>query len=250
MAKQPTQLFIIGHAALASLTDEEVDATVAALKEVDLYRLPYDRVSVRLQTDDCVLNDGSVRVTELDAKFNFWQDPKTGRMHSRMGPAHYMEFRNVNLRGEHATTWCVHDGSDPGWRPYEFQAPDIFNELNGQRNPERVAAILVTLLVTRNAVKETTHNKSARLGIGGKKLGSTKRYEYVTTISVPAAAEMEDDPEHAPGTTRAAHLRRGHIRRQHYGPRNSMVKLKFINPVFVNADADWVSTRAAYNVTK
>jgi hypothetical protein len=117
-------------------------------------------------------------------------------------------------------------------------------------NHERIASILITLLATRNAVKETTRNKAARLGIGGKKPGSTKRYEYVTTITVPAAAEMEDDAEHAPGIKRAAHLRRGHIRRQHYGPRNQMVKLKFINPVFVNADADWVSTRAAYNVTR
>jgi hypothetical protein len=243
--KQPTQLFIIGHAALASLTDEEVDATVAALKEVDLYRLPYERVSVRMQTDDCVLTEGAVRTADLSPRFNFWTDPKTGRMHSQMGPAHLIEFRNVNLRGDPASTWCVHDGSDPGWRPYEFSAPEMFSG-----NHERIASILITLLATRNAVKETTRNKVARLGIGGKKPGSTKRYEYVTTITVPAATEMEDDAEHAPGIKRAAHLRRGHIRRQHYGPRNQMVRLKFINPVFVNADADWVSTRAAYNVTR
>jgi hypothetical protein len=83
--KQPTQLFIIGHAALASLTDEEVDATVAALKEVDLYRLPYERVSVRMQTDDCVLTEGAVRTADLSPRFNFWTDPKTGRMHSQDG---------------------------------------------------------------------------------------------------------------------------------------------------------------------
>lgn len=241
----PTYLFIIGHDALAAITDEEVAATVADLKELDLYRLPYDRVAVRLQTDDCILPENfQPDVHGLNPRFNWWQD-KDGRWHSKMGPAHFVEFRNLNLKGEPAPMWVVHDGSDPGWQRYEFQ--DRGDIAVGMA--ERVINILITLLATRNAVKTTEHNKAARLGIGGKKKGSTKRYEYVTSISVPKI--LEDDEEHASsGKEKVPHLRRGHIRRQHYGPKNSMVKRKFIEAVFVNADKDWVATRTAYNVTR
>lgn len=242
------QLFIIGHDALAAVSDEEVVATVAGLKEVGLYHLPYDRVAVRFLTDDCVLPyNPDVASIGLDRRFNFWQ-ADDGRWHSKMGPAHYIEFRNINLRGEPASMWCVHDGSDTGWRPYEFNADNKTGASSLDDMSERTADILITLLATRNAVKETVEHKTAKLGIGGKQPGSTRRYQYVTTIGVPK--ELEDDVEHKPtGATRAAHLRRGHIRRQHYGPGNQFVKTKWIAPVFVNADPSFVNTRAAYNVS-
>lgn len=241
------QLFIIGHDALAAVSDEEVTATVAGLKEVGLYHLPYDRVAVRFLTDDCVLKENPA-MPHIHERFNFWQDKESGRWHSKMGPAHYIEFRNVNLRAEPAQMWCVHDGSDPGWKPYEFDAATTTAGDSMETMNERTANILITLLATRNAVKETVEHKTAKLGIGGKKMGSTRRYQYVTTIGVPK--ELEDDVEHKPtGATRAAHLRRGHIRRQHYGPGNQFVKPKWIAPVFVNADPSFVNSREAYNVS-
>lgn len=43
--------------------------------------------------------------------------------------------------------------------------------------------------------------------------------------------------EQAVGKSVAPHLRRGHWRRQHYGPRNSLVRRVRIGPVLVNAGA-------------
>lgn len=244
-------LFIIGHDALHATSDDEVAATVAALKEVGLYQLPYERVAVRFLTDDCVLPDriepDAAASLGLSRRFNFWED-EHGRWHSKMGPAHYIEFRNINLRGEPASMWCVHDGSDSGWKPYEFNADGRTGGVHTGDMCERAANILITLLATRNAVKETTENKLAKLGIGSKKIGSAKRYAYVTTIGVPK--ELEDDVEHKPtGATRAPHLRRGHIRQQPYGPGRAFRRAQFIQPIFVNADPDFVSKRAAYNVS-
>lgn len=239
----PRQLFIISHDAFAAITDEDVDATVKALREVDLYRLPYDRVNVRMQTDDAALpaNPGKM----LDPRFNFWQSDD-GKWHSKMGPAHYLEFRNLNLLDEPMTMWCVHDGSDRGWKPYEIASTTVTDPVLANR---RIADVLITLLATKNAIKETEHHKSARLGIGGKRVGSTRRYEYVTTITVPKTEDLEDDIEHAPtGVARAPHLRRGHLRRQPYGPGRSYVRTIFIEAMFVNADKEWVATRKAYNL--
>ena len=45
------------------------------------------------------------------------------------------------------------------------------------------------------------------------------------------------------------HLRRGHIRTQHYGVGNKEIKKIFIQPVFVNADEGWIADqRKAYVV--
>lgn len=36
---------------------------------------------------------------------------------------------------------------------------------------------------------------------------------------------------------------------QHFGPKNELRKKIWIEPVFVNADEDWVAARTAYNVS-
>jgi hypothetical protein len=100
---------------------------------------------------------------------------------------------------------------------------------------------LVAVLASRNVVKTVKHSKAAKLGIG------KNRYEYTTTLSVPT--QLENDPDHAPtGRTVCPHLRRGHIRRQHYGPNRELIKQVWIAPVFVNADERFVNSRKAYNM--
>lgn len=110
---------------------------------------------------------------------------------------------------------------------------------------DSIAMALIVLLATRNTVKTTVQHKCARLGIGKR-----HKHEYVTTITLPR--EMPQDPENPnsiPGSPRCPHLRRGHVRRQHHGPHNSLVKQIWIEPVFVNADPNFVSARKQYNIS-
>jgi hypothetical protein len=236
-------LFIIGHDALMAVSDEEVTATVVDLKEFGLFRLPYDRVTVRMLLDDSWL-DTNPPDDEMITRASFTRDPKTGRWRSGwFGPAYSVEFRNVNLVGEPVQPFIIHDGSDPTASGAYEKATSIFGAY------PHIAELLITLLATRNAIKDTEHNKAARLGIGGKKPGSTRRYEYVTTIGVPT--DLEDDDKHATvGKAKAPHLRRGHIRRQHYGPGGQFLKRVWIEPVFVKADREFVATRKAYNLVR
>jgi hypothetical protein len=110
----------------------------------------------------------------------------------------------------------------------------------------RLTKILITLLATRNIIKDVREKKLAKLGIGRK--NSQRSYERVTTISVPD--ELPADKHHPPtGETVCPHLRRGHIRRQPFGPQLAFFYRIWVQPVLVNADRGFVSKRIRYNLS-
>jgi len=102
--------------------------------------------------------------------------------------------------------------------------------------------IFIVLLSTRNIVKETRRNKLAKFGVGKQK------HEYVTTLKIGKITEYEYEDGTPTGRHVRAHLRRGHIRHQSYGPEHAFHRTIFIEPVFVNSDREFVP-RDAYNVT-
>ena len=102
---------------------------------------------------------------------------------------------------------------------------------------------LITTLAAKNVVKETQEIK--RHGPKSKKRPRTHR--YVTTIKIGKITESM--PSSGSSHSVRPHLRRGHIRNQHYGEGNKEVKKIFIQPVFVNADDGWIENqRREYRV--
>lgn len=92
--------------------------------------------------------------------------------------------------------------------------------------------------------KLSTERRTLILGIGSK-----RNHLYTTTIRIGAEAQRTAQAEsQSSGRTVRPHLRRGHIRRQHFGPGREMQKSIWIEPTFVNGLVP--DEREAYNVSK
>lgn len=139
-----------------------------------------------------------------------------------------------------------------GARQHHHEWYDILeSEMYDQKyleEAEKLKKMLVVLLASRNVVKTRTKDKLAALGIG-KGRRDNYRPIYTTTLSLPGPLKDERDAAGGQGITLRAHLRRGHIRRQKYGPGLEFTKSIWIEPCFVNADENFVSERSAYNAS-
>jgi hypothetical protein len=227
-------LFIIGKETIEAASVSEIEHTYADLKELNLHHLPYPRCVVRVParapvSDEWVMKrrsrPGWIDPYLIKYRDGFMFDIPWGwfecRLYEPRGVDLYIEEKNV-------TDFEKEDGS----KDWEL------------KTCAKVEQLLVVLLATKNAHKITHVDKLACMGIGTKR---HHRFAYTTTISVPTDAR---DDEHlaTPGKPKRAHLRRGHIRRQRFGPGFEFIKKIWIAPIFVNADEDFVDSRGAYNV--
>ena len=246
------ELFIISPKALTSTSPDEVNATVAGLKELGLYGLPYPKVDIQV----------AVRIPE---EFIFPTGTPINVVEETLkGERTYLTLSKEPSDMAMRLIDCQEDGSHTKRVVELYSSSDTIIGANN-KNCGRIISdytitdgtksfaqetinLLITLLATRNVQKDVRERKCLKLGIGKRPKDSERSYPRVTTISIPD--HLEDDEDHPPtGRTVAPHLRRGHIRRQHYGPQMSFTKQVWIQPVFVNADESFVSTRKAYNLS-
>lgn len=115
----------------------------------------------------------------------------------------------------------------------------------GERSTaERVLATLFVVLAAKNVKKSTIEFKQPNENSRKK----PKKYKYITTINIGQITENYQSKGGSHSSPKP-HLRRGHIRTQHFGVGNKEVKKIFIQPVFVNADEGWIADqRKAYVV--
>lgn len=205
-------LFVLGPGVMYASSEEEVRATALGLREVGLFHMPYDRdVFLEIPAQDCVGPDVNPDHAIIYGPFGVGQEVGT-------------VIRDVKLDRTYHEHW------------------DRFGE---QEEVEILKSLLIVLLATKNAHKQTVVSKLAKLGIGKS---HKNRFATTTTISLPGT--LPNDEQNPPkGAKVAPHLRRGHVRRQHHGAGNEQVKVIWIEPVFVNADPDFVATRTRYRIS-
>ena len=238
-------LFIIGRNTIAAVSVKEIQDTYQDLKELDLHHLPYKKCIVRIPA--CApVSDGWIKKRRFESLGHSWIE-------------RYLEqLPDGSFRFDIPGGWFENHLYEPKQVDIWFDETNkhmkegmLFEKELGRatvewelKTCEKVEQLLVVLLATKNIVKTTHVDKLARMGIG---LKHKHRFIYTTTISVPT--DIEDD-EHlvVPGKPKVPHLRRGHIRRQRFGPGNEFIKKIWIAPLIVNADKEFVDQRGAYNV--
>lgn len=226
------QLFRIAHSAWATLSPDEVNATVEGLTALNLFHLPYPEVDLEFVSCVDVIRFVDPVTHELSndgIKF------KNGAPLDPWSRQIRVLYKGLTLDSVESA-WMVTPEGDK-LEVTEHIIQDLI---------PIISAGFICLLATRNVAKETKEDKLAKLGIGKR---NKHRYRYITTISLPK--EMEDDPEHHPtGEHKRPHWRRGHIRNQRFGPNLQFTKQVWIEPIFVNADPTFVDQREAYNLSK
>ena len=110
---------------------------------------------------------------------------------------------------------------------------------------EYLRYFLMVILATKNAEKVTKKNLAKAISPRQRK--DAAKYGYTTTIQIGKITESYGSSTLTGGAKRP-HLRRGHIRTQRFGKGNAEVKKIFIQPVFVNADENWINEQKTYRV--
>lgn len=232
-------VFCIDGNVWSSMSEEEIRATVVGLKEMGLYRLPYDEEIVLrvMHGGDCYneingLSGGEctvdvvIRTPKSETKlagFTLEREENDGTKVDALADAVKLPVTIEGKQAIHRWRMKPKDWSDAERRDHYCDG-------------------LITLLATKGLEKKSRKSKLSKLGIG------KRTSEYTTKINLSPSVQAGNLEEAEPGQPVRPHLRRGHIRRQHYGERNLLVKQIWIDPVIVNADQNFISKRTAYRI--
>lgn len=219
------QLFIISTPLYKSFDRSAVLSSFKDMEDLGIAKYPFPKLSIRVQCNLVLVCENG----------QGWPDDQTITLHYENG-----EFQTASLEENrrllpvHDIVGKLHSFNTPG----ETRAANDISEL-----AKTILKALIVALATKNVEKTITKNSLAKFGVGKNKS------PYTTTLSIGKVTENEQST--GSGRTIRPHLRRGHIRRQHYGPGHEFVKSIWIEPVIVNCDLpEEPLIRQAYNVRK
>jgi len=227
------ELFLIDHETLKACVYDEVEETYSSMEELGLAHLPYSHTHIGVPGSAVISLIQDAAVEELHKKAQ--KEFASLELHFRYYDEEFYELVSrftPNAERPTFTKWVNMQDFDP---------PNSENYAAAALVMRRV---LIVLLATRNAIKVRTKDKLFALGIG-KRSKNNQRPLYTTSITLPKLPTNEKGA--LTGRSISPHLRRGHIRQQAWGPKRSFHKAIWIEPIFVNADPTYVSTRVAYN---
>ena len=299
---EPRHIFYLEPDVLFGLSRDEVEATVTAMKECGVYKMPYPRgvmVELKQMAEDRLEIDGALRSQKKWEKMlagyaanddkllsgakripsKWWAESFYRRIgvdldlsvdEVQIGSLRRVPFQERKLRSadgfqlrkiggeplspeqifrlrnygelfggyqtgivEHRFPSVVAECTDQENEEYEAQT-----RARAQRKLDDLRNILIVSLCSRGIEKV-----ERKPGVAGP--CQSHDDETVTVI------RLAPQPSQVLGGAHASprmHLRRGHTTHQRYGKGRQQTKLIFIEPVWVNSDADFAVHRAGYVV--
>jgi hypothetical protein len=268
---QDRQLFIFGKEIWDSISYDDVKKTISDMDEMNILKPPFQKFDLQMRYNTKFLYEKWIKNSA-----KFYSPPGYEKMLTDNTTA-FFRFDYTNIIETGSLPHCLH-----GFLPHEksksehavyfdlkskefydfymvnyyaynytISKKDFFDRTISSLKKLEVISIscLLTLLATKNIIKETVNIKKPTIFSMKRNKQKYKNYDYVTTIKIGEITETlrSDD---SPGSSVRPHLRRGHIRNQHFGEGNKETKKIFIQPIFVNADEGWIANnRKAYKVT-
>jgi len=244
------QLFRLSSEVLDALTIKEMKSTLIDMMEMGIADVPYKEFAIEVNRKfiSKMMNledeDSQLQIIESAKKMKIEYDPNT-------------QFKlMVIVNGKN---YSIHRCYEDEWIDWDYDLlikykshlldKASYDRLRNQVKSisANILGILIVLLATKNHVKEDRVDKDIARGRYNKKQAYRKDYPITTTISIGKITETYEG-KGGTGSKKRPHMRRGHIRTQHYGPNRELTQKIFIQPVFVNADEGWIAERRAYNV--
>jgi hypothetical protein len=255
------QRFVISPEIFKSVSPEEVDATWKDMIDLNIDKPPYHHFDLEIDGSNVFASNRTIvpagtpyhdfedLIDEAVMKAKIVQEGVFNVIFKINFSENYKEF----------TIGAYLDNYDGN--SYKFEI-NVEKNLASIRTPKQqidcratelegtacsMLKLLIVLLATKNIEKKIKIDKLAKLGIG-----KHKHRPYMTTYlhigKVTESISRSGEPGGATGVHRRPHLRRGHKREQRYGLGLKYTKSIFIQPVFVNADKEWIGDRSEYRV--